>query len=136
MNNKGKNKQNKLFRGSISAVKDAKLYEPVKVKQIRIESNGIEAIILPQCFSKDLQTILESNNIKWKTGEIETTRLIKQIEGIPVDNIVNDGRDRVGIEFSVTESEFALKKERIVAWLDANDIPHVDKGFGCEINGE
>jgi hypothetical protein len=91
---------------------------------------------LPQCFSKDLQTILESNNIKWKTGEIETTRLIKQIEGIPVDNIVNDGRDRVGIEFSATESEFALKKERIVAWLDANDIPHVDKGFGCEINGE
>jgi hypothetical protein len=49
MNNKGKNKQNKLFRGSISAVKDAKLYEPVKVKQIRIEwyrSNNFAAVFL------------------------------------------------------------------------------------------
>lgn len=126
--------EKKLLRGSIRAFKDAKFYEPCKAKQIRIESNGIEAKISPQCFSKDLQKILESNNIKWKTGEIETTRLIKEIEGIPTDRIIEGDKDHVRIEFSeLNRAALDLKRERIVAWLDANCIPY---GVEGEINGE
>ena len=121
--------QKKLFRGSIRAVKNPEFYEPDKAKQIRIESNGIEAIIRQQCFSKDLQTILNLHNIKWTTVEIETTRPIKEIGGIAV-KIINDGRDSVRIEFSEpTQSELHLKRERIVAWLDKNGIPYGEEGM-------
>jgi len=128
MNNKRNNKENKLVRGSIRAFKDARFYEPSKTNRIRIESNGISAIILPQCLSKDLQKILSLHKIKYITEERECVRLIKEIEGIPTDRIIECDKDHVRIEFSGTEFECQEKMKAITAWLDANGIPYEEEG--------
>lgn len=115
--------EKKLIRGSIRTAKDARFYEPGKTNRIRIESNGISAIILPQCLSKDLQKILDLHKIKYIPEEKECVRLIKEIEGILTDRIVECDKDHVRIEFSGrTNSELRKKMEAMTAWLEKNCI--------------
>lgn len=117
--------EKKLIRGSIRAFKDAKFYEPSKTNRIRIESNGISAIILPHCLSKDLQKILDLHKIKYNPEEKECVRLIKEIEGIFTDRIVEGDKDHVRIEFSGwTVSELQVKMKAMTAWLEKNCIPY------------
>lgn len=117
--------EKKLLLGSIRAFKDAKFYEPGKAQQIRIESNGIEARISPQCLSKDLQKILDLHKIKYIIEARDCVRLIKEIEGILTDRIVEGDKDHVRIEFSGrTNSELREKMEAITAWLKAKGIPY------------
>lgn len=123
--NKRNNKRNKLVRGSIKTAKDAMFYEPSKTNRIRIESNGLNAIILPHCLSKDLQKILDLHKIQYIAEERECVRLIKEIEGILTDRIVEGDKDHVRIEFSGrTNSELRKKMEAITAWLEAKCIPY------------
>lgn len=126
-NNKRNNKRN--IRGSIRAVKHPKLYESDIKKQVVISSGDLKAVIKPQCFTKDLQRILDLHKIEYAMEGRNCVRLIKEISGIALNRIINDDKDHVRIEFGQTASELDLKRERIGAWLDKNAIPHGEEGM-------
>lgn len=123
------NKQKKLFRGCIKAAKHPMFYEYDIKKQVVISSGDFKAVISPICFTKELQRILDLHKIEYITEGRNCVRFIKEIKGIAMDRIIEVDKHHVGIEFSgQTESEFALKGERIVAWFEKNGILYGEEG--------
>ena len=136
MKNKRNNKRNKLVRGSIRAVKDKKFFENGKIKQVDITYKDLEAVLNPACLTDELKAIFDATEPKigYNHGDREEEKLVKEINGIVLDDIVEEGKNHIRVKFSaLTASQFHGKMEKIVSWFDDNGIQHGEKdgSYAC-----
>lgn len=129
-------KKERLVRGSIRADRHPKLLEGGKVKQVDIKYKGLEATLNPACLTDQLKAIFDTTEPKigYNHGDRVEEKLVKEINGIVLDEIEEEGKNHIRMKFSaLTASQFHGKMEKIMSYLDENGIQHGEKdgSYAC-----
>lgn len=115
----------RLVRGSIRVFKDACFYKERDVQQMVLSHKDTDAILKVTSIPKDVQELFNVCGITIKPETRIACRLHNEIEGLQVDEIIQDDEDYLRLKFSgLTEKDLQSKLQKATEWLDVKKIIH------------